>query len=173
MPCTLFVCPAKLIELYLAVASCKRRAASLPFFRQELLSKGSNAVNCVVYTIPRKTVVPLRFYTRSGAVEIMSLAQQQCPLSFISQAVVAAVPELGAPKNAAAPLSRPTQSQTPLGKGTPTQDWSPLNDGILVSLPSQLGKAPSLEDVNAYIHHFFYGPKAIRRLPIFTEIADP
>ncbi|KAK4757522.1 hypothetical protein SAY87_018823 [Trapa incisa] len=89
------------------------------------------------------------------------------------KAFVMAVPELEEPKIAAPPPSRPTQTQKPLAKEIPTQDWSPLDDGIQVSLPSQPGETPCREDVHRHIHHFLYSTKAGRRFPVFTEITVP
>lgn len=104
---------------------------------------------------------------------MISLAQHQYLLAFISQAVAAAAPDLEAPKCLSAPLSRPAQMHKPPSIKIPAQDWSPLDDGIPVNLPSHPGKTPSREDVDACIHHFCYGPKTTRRLPVFTEITDP
>lgn len=51
-------------------------------------------------------------------------------------------------------------------------DWSPLDDGIEVALPSSTStdKAPSREDVDAYIHSVLYCPNQRKKLPVFAEI---
>ncbi|XP_057465521.1 uncharacterized protein LOC130755182 [Actinidia eriantha] len=51
-------------------------------------------------------------------------------------------------------------------------DWSPLDDGIEVSLPSSAStnEIPSREAVNAYINSVLYGPSRGKRLPVFAEI---
>ncbi|XP_057494502.1 uncharacterized protein LOC130779741 isoform X2 [Actinidia eriantha] len=51
-------------------------------------------------------------------------------------------------------------------------DWSPLDDGIEVSLPSSAStnEVPSREAVDAYINSVLYGPSRGKRLPAFAEI---
>ncbi|XP_058191882.1 uncharacterized protein LOC131308862 isoform X2 [Rhododendron vialii] len=51
-------------------------------------------------------------------------------------------------------------------------DWSPMDDGIMVSLPSSasVDEIPSREAVDAYINSVLYGPPHGKRLPVFAEI---
>ncbi|GFY89382.1 hypothetical protein Acr_06g0013220 [Actinidia rufa] len=51
-------------------------------------------------------------------------------------------------------------------------DWSPLDDGIEVSLPpsASTNEIPSREAVDAYINSVRYGPSRGKRLPVFAEI---
>lgn len=51
-------------------------------------------------------------------------------------------------------------------------DWSPLDDGIPITLPSTSSKTttPSKEDVNSYMHNVLHAPSSRKRLPVFTEI---
>lgn len=50
-------------------------------------------------------------------------------------------------------------------------DWSPMDDGIMVSLPStSADEIPSREAVDAYINSVLYGPPRGKRLPVFAEI---
>lgn len=51
-------------------------------------------------------------------------------------------------------------------------DWSPLDDGIVVTLPSSASgdEIPSREAVDAYINSVLYGPPRGKRLPVFAEI---
>lgn len=51
-------------------------------------------------------------------------------------------------------------------------DWSPLDDGIEVTLPSSSSadKALSREEVDAYINSLLYGPSKRRTLPVFAAI---
>ncbi|KAL3638109.1 hypothetical protein CASFOL_017979 [Castilleja foliolosa] len=50
----------------------------------------------------------------------------------------------------------------------PRSDWSPLDDGIEINLPS--AKNPSKEDVDAYIEKVLSAPTSRKRLPVFVEI---
>ncbi|KAG5525969.1 hypothetical protein RHGRI_032308 [Rhododendron griersonianum] len=50
-------------------------------------------------------------------------------------------------------------------------DWSPMDDGIMVSLPStSADEIPSREAVDAYINSVLNGPPRGKRLPVFAEI---
>ncbi|XP_027347107.1 uncharacterized protein LOC113858602 [Abrus precatorius] len=50
-------------------------------------------------------------------------------------------------------------------------DWSPVDDGIEVFLPSNgSDKTPSREEVNAYISSIPHGVTAKRRLPVFAAL---
>ncbi|KAI3445701.1 hypothetical protein Pfo_002366 [Paulownia fortunei] len=51
-------------------------------------------------------------------------------------------------------------------------DWTPQDDGIEVTLPSDSTeeKNPSTEDVDAYIEKVLYGTNSRKRLPVFVEI---
>ncbi|KAK7363171.1 hypothetical protein VNO77_05302 [Canavalia gladiata] len=51
-------------------------------------------------------------------------------------------------------------------------DWSPLDDGIEVVLPNCSDKAPSREEVDAYISCIPSGPTAKRRLPVFAALCE-
>ncbi|GMH03121.1 hypothetical protein Nepgr_004960 [Nepenthes gracilis] len=50
-----------------------------------------------------------------------------------------------------------------------SRDWSPLDDGIRVNLPSSNDKAPFKEAVCEHINTALYGPKE-KRLPAFADI---
>jgi len=48
-------------------------------------------------------------------------------------------------------------------------DWLPLDDGIEAVLPNGSGRAPSREEVDAYIFGILNKPTTKRRLPVFPE----
>ncbi|CAA0822030.1 Unknown protein [Striga hermonthica] len=50
----------------------------------------------------------------------------------------------------------------------PQSDWSPVDDGVEVTLP--FAENPSKEDVNAYIEKVLSGKSSKKRLPVFVEI---
>ncbi|KAI4318474.1 hypothetical protein MLD38_032175 [Melastoma candidum] len=78
---------------------------------------------------------------------------------------------------AATPVA-PTISPQARGKSNTKilhKDWSPLDDGIQVKLPSQCGENPSRDDVNDYIKNFLCGDsiRRHRRLPVFSQMCTP
>lgn len=73
------------------------------------------------------------------------------------------------------PPSTTSQPPSPKAHHTLTNfntsnDWSPLDDGIEVFLPNGSDKAPSREEVDAYISSSFLGRTARRRLPVFAAL---
>ncbi|GLT96667.1 hypothetical protein SLE2022_142730 [Rubroshorea leprosula] len=52
---------------------------------------------------------------------------------------------------------------------TNVNNWSPVDDGIEVTLPSHPDKVPSRKETNMYIYKILYG-LSTRRLPVFHEI---
>ncbi|GAB4853479.1 hypothetical protein Ancab_017670 [Ancistrocladus abbreviatus] len=50
-----------------------------------------------------------------------------------------------------------------------SRDWSPLDDGIEVKLPSSVDKPPSREAVAEHIDSVLYGPSEKKRLPAFVD----
>ncbi|XP_074269459.1 uncharacterized protein LOC141592617 [Silene latifolia] len=73
--------------------------------------------------------------------------------------------------------SSTASSTSKLTKPSPllSKDWSPVDDGIAVSLPgSTTDTHPSRVDVDEYINHILYGPTTGKRLPVFRDICpDP
>lgn len=62
-----------------------------------------------------------------------------------------------------------------LANSTNTNDWSPLDDKIVVVVPHASpnnNNSPSREDVNAYISSILYGPSTKIRLPAFAELCS-
>ncbi|XP_071935780.1 uncharacterized protein [Coffea arabica] len=101
---------------------------------------------------------------------------------FVHDQIKAAVPSmepsptskvLPTPRRAISPIT--LQNKADFGEKNAftafsTDDWSALDDGIGVTLPSGSSeKTPSKEDVNAHIQAALYGPSPRKRLPVFTE----
>ncbi|KAM7250968.1 hypothetical protein ACFE04_022851 [Oxalis oulophora] len=63
-------------------------------------------------------------------------------------------------------------SKPPILTSILRQIWSPLDDGIQVTLPSQPNQEPSREAINAHINSVLYGSTTKRRLPVFTQICQ-
>ncbi|KAK4750019.1 hypothetical protein SAY87_027468 [Trapa incisa] len=82
-----------------------------------------------------------------------------------------AVPET--PKCAAGPPAGALKNCNPPGIKIPAQDWSPLDDGIAVSSPSQPGKTLSREDFNERVDCLLCGARTKKRLSVFAKIMDP
>ncbi|KAK9705356.1 hypothetical protein RND81_07G050800 [Saponaria officinalis] len=61
--------------------------------------------------------------------------------------------------------SKPTNPSPLLSK-----KWSPMDDGITVSLPCSIDDHPTKADVHAYINNVLYGPTTRKRLPVFCDI---
>lgn len=62
-----------------------------------------------------------------------------------------------------------------LANSTNANDWSPLDDKIVVVVPHASrnnNNSPSREDVNAYISSILYGPSTKTRLPAFAELCS-
>ncbi|KAL6515284.1 hypothetical protein OROHE_018916 [Orobanche hederae] len=70
-------------------------------------------------------------------------------------------------------LSGNTIPSSKIPNTSPTRsEWTPLDDGIEVTLPfgSTEVKSPSKEDVHAYIQNVLSGTSTRKRLPVFVEI---
>ncbi|KAK9665922.1 hypothetical protein RND81_14G146100 [Saponaria officinalis] len=61
--------------------------------------------------------------------------------------------------------SKPTNPSPLLSK-----KWSPLDDGITVSLPGSIDDPPTKAEVRSYISNVLYGPTTRKRLPVFCDI---
>ncbi|TKY59527.1 Zinc finger protein 36, C3H1 type 3 [Spatholobus suberectus] len=68
--------------------------------------------------------------------------------------------------------SQPTSPEPnhTLTNSNTSNDWSPLDDGIEVVLPNGSDKAPSREEVDAYISSMGNSWTAKRRLPVFAAL---
>ncbi|KAI4342270.1 hypothetical protein MLD38_026913 [Melastoma candidum] len=78
---------------------------------------------------------------------------------------------------AATPVAPPRSPQARGKSNTKIlhRDWSPLDDGIQVELPSQSGENPLREGVDDYIENFIRCGSICRhrRLPIFFQMCTP
>lgn len=72
-------------------------------------------------------------------------------------------------KSKKASLTQPNDTRSVTPNLTST-DWSPMDDGIVVELPSSTGKAPSRQAVDEHIHSVICGPSQKKRLPVFVDI---
>ena len=73
--------------------------------------------------------------------------------------------------------SPPKQENSKLNKALQIQpkdastDWSPLDDGIAVNLPSSADKTPSRKAIDDHINGVLYGPNPRKRLSYFVDIS--
>lgn len=58
----------------------------------------------------------------------------------------------------------------PTVSGKIITDWSPLDDGIAVTLPFSSNEPPTREAVDEHIYSVAYGPTRNKRLPVFGDI---
>ncbi|KAK4254307.1 hypothetical protein QN277_009709 [Acacia crassicarpa] len=84
--------------------------------------------------------------------------------------------DAGKTSKPASPLPVKPESDLALADTTTnTNDWSPVDDKIVVVVPHASpnnNNSPSREDVNAYISSILYGPSTKSRLPAFAELCS-
>ncbi|KAK6156886.1 hypothetical protein DH2020_011134 [Rehmannia glutinosa] len=94
------------------------------------------------------------------------------PTSQIKASTEELFPVASVPTRMAAFSTSPVQVKQFSANTTslPRSDWTPQDDGIEVTLPTEEEKNPSKEDVDAYIEKVLSGTNSRKRLPVFVEI---